>query len=287
VGPVVTRTAAEPEAGTAPARSSDQPLRDLVASAEGAARVLALQRAAGNAAVVRQLQPRPQPWGVARSPLERDADAERRGSRALRESAAGRRSLARYAHADCAEADLKAHIWPSDHIAREMVKKSIKALSADPVDPGVRELLARYFMTRTPSLRGILKVFDKLDAEFRANDYTYECEDVDENDRCKSVPDSSRMAKAAHGYTWGGILGALTGSHIHLCMNTVRDKDNVCVASTIVHEMSHRYAGTDDNAYCNFCDDADCPKELSAEDALENADSFSAFAYKLWPTSIT
>ena len=51
--------------------------------------------------------------------------------------------------------------------------------------------------------------------------------------------------------------------------------------------MSHRYAGTEDHAYCNFCDEQECPKELSASDALDNADSFSAFAYKLWRITLT
>ena len=94
------------------------------------------------------------------------------------------------------------------------------------------------------------------------------------------------MAKAAHGYTWQGLQGSLTHAHIHLCMNTVRDKDNACVASTIIHEMSHRYANTDDHAYCNFCNDDNCPQMLSDADALDNADSYSSFAYKLWPMTI-
>jgi len=180
-----------------------------------------------------------------------------------------------------------AHIWPSDALAREMVKKAIRALSAKSIDPSVSALLACYFMTSSPNPGSILKIFDELDAEFRANDYTYECEDDEKNDRCKRVPDSSTMAKAAHGYTWGTFLGAITQAHIHLCMNTVSGQDNDCVASTIIHEMSHRYEGTEDHAYCNFCDEQECPKELSASDALDNADSFSAFAYKLWRITLT
>jgi hypothetical protein len=252
-----------------------------------------VQPSGGLPAVVRFLQAgtasREPAAAVSRRPASAtDARIEARGSQALRDSVAVR-SIARYAHQDCAEDDLKKHIWPSDGIARQMVRKAIKAISANPVDPGVRTLFTRYFMTSTPPLGKILAIFDKLEAEFRANDYTYECEDDKKNDRCKPPPDSPAMAmaKAAHGYTWSGALGAVTQAHIHLCMNSVRDnKTNECVASTMVHELSHRYAGTDDHAYCNFCNDESCPSGLTTDDALENADSYSGFAYKLWPMTV-
>jgi hypothetical protein len=205
------------------------------APAGPAAQVLALQRTAGNAATARV--------------------------------------LARYAHADCSQSDLEDHVWPADWIARQMVKKAIKALSATPIDPRVSALFPKYFATSTPQVAKMLHVLDKVDAEFRDNDYTYECEDDCESDD--------------NGYTWGGFAGALTQSHIHLCMTNFRSRANACLARTIVHEFTHRYASTDDNGYCKTgCGYASCPSELSADDALENADSYACFAYELWPIAL-
>jgi hypothetical protein len=66
-------------------------------------------------------------------------------------------------------------------------------------------------------------------------------------------------------------------------MPTIRGKDVPCTAATIVHEMTHRYAGTDDHEYCNECNDRSCSTGLSAEDALDNADSYFGLVLKLWP----
>jgi hypothetical protein len=175
--------------------------------------------------------------------------------------------IRRYAHEDCTEDDLKTHIWPSDYIARQMTKKAIRVMTASPVDPSVTPLLSKYFMTATPSAAAILKVFDKIDVEYTANDYKYECED-----------DCS-------GQKLGYVYGIWTD--IHLCMNHLRSFTNDCIARTMVHEMSHYYAGTDDNAYCKSdCGFSSCPSSLSAADALENADSFACFAYELYPMAV-
>ena len=95
-----------------------------------------------------------------------------------------------------------------------------------------------------------------------------------------------RVAKSAHGYTWDGLLGTLTQAHIHLCMASVRGSTVECVASTMVHELAHRYGGAGGDTYCNWCDDGDCPRTLTPDDALDNADSYSSFAYKLWPLAV-
>ncbi|MCG8419231.1 MAG: M35 family metallo-endopeptidase [Proteobacteria bacterium] len=65
-------------------------------------------------------------------------------------------------------------------------------------------------------------------------------------------------------------------SDIHLCapwFNQAADKR----AGTIVHEMSHKYAGTDDNAYHH---DA-AYTTLDAKDAINNADSYQWLALDL------
>ena len=74
----------------------------------------------------------------------------------------------RYSHQDCTEDDLKNHVWPADGLASQMVKKAIRVLSATAIDPSVTPLFTKYFMTSSPSPARLLKVFDKIDAEFRA-----------------------------------------------------------------------------------------------------------------------
>lgn len=117
-----------------------------------------------------------------------------------------------------------------------MVKKALGVLSASPVDASVAALFPKYFMTSTPSISAIQSVFNSVDAEFGDNDYTYECEED--------------CPRADNGYTWSGVTGALTQAHIHLCMNNFRSRANDCLARTIVHEFTHRYADTADNGYC-------------------------------------
>jgi hypothetical protein len=175
--------------------------------------------------------------------------------------------LRRYSHKDCAEDDLKDHIWPADWIARQMTKKVIRVLSHPPVPDAVTPLFSKYFMIDSPPIPALLKIYDKIDVEFSANDYTYECEDD--------------CSGSELGYVWG------LWSDIHLCMNHLRDKANDCIARTIVHEFSHYYAGTDDNAYCKSgCGFSNCPTSLSADDALGNADSYACFAYELYPMTV-
>ena len=203
------------------------------------------------------------------APSEREADAFAHG--AATATAQRPVTLSRYAHQDCSESDLRAHIWPSDYLARQMVDKALRAL-ATPVDPAVTPLLTKYFRTSSPDLTRIRAVYQAIADEFADNDYTYECEDD-----CD-----------ANAYTWSGLVGVLTQAHIHLCMNNLRGNANTCIARSIVHEMSHRYAGTDDIAYCHTgCSFAPCPTSLTADQALNNAGSYGSFAWELWSTALT
>jgi len=255
-----------------------------------ARRVAALQRAAGNAAVARLLETRRRSLqrsccssctgGASCESHEDENELLARGARALRDSVLARRArpsvgrtLARYAHANCKEDDLREHVWPADHIARQMVKKAVKAVSADPMDPSVKALFPKYFMTATPNLAKLLSVLDKVDAEFRANDYTYECRED--------------CASTLNGETWSGFIGALTSAHIKICMNNFRSRTNECLARTIVHEFTHRYADTDDHSYCKTgCGYDQCRADLTPEKALNNADSFACFVYEMWPMKL-
>lgn len=174
--------------------------------------------------------------------------------------------LQRYAHEDCTDADLRTHIWPADGIAKRMVRASIAAVTASPVAATTEALFAKYFMSRTPDTARIAEVFRALKTAFDGDSYTYECEE-----------DCDAGTNAYSGWAWD----------IHLCMNNLRGRANECIARTIIHEFSHKYAGTGhgwifSTASCyNGCDTAGCPASLSPSDALDNAYSYAGFAYEV------
>jgi len=174
--------------------------------------------------------------------------------------------LQRYSQEDCTDADLRTHIWPADGIAKRKVDAAIAAVTASPVSSGTEALFAKYFMTRTPDVTVIAQVFRNLKTAFDGNRYTYECEE-----------DCESGENAYSGWAWD----------IHLCMNNLRGRANDCIARTIIHEFTHKYAGTGhgwwfSTAYCySGCDTAGCPSDLSPSDALGNAYSFAGFAHEV------
>jgi hypothetical protein len=181
--------------------------------------------------------------------------------------------LQRYAHADCSDSDLRTHVWPADGIAKQMVAKAIRVLTAKPADPAVIPLLSKYFMSSTPDVAGILAVYNQIQSDFTGNAYTYECEED-----C----DAEEYGYVRHRLRYIGV-----SPNIHLCMNVLRGRANDCIARTIVHEFGHYSAHADDEAYCKSgCSYASCPSSLSQDDALDNADSYACFAYELFPLSI-
>lgn len=173
------------------------------------------------------------------------------------------KKVQKYSHEDCDETtDLRPHIWPADHLAKDMVNRSIAALSSSPVTAATNALLDRHFRDHSAStVTSVLSVFQSIKDAFDDDDYTYECEDD-----CKSPT-------AAYVY---GIW-----SDIHLCMNELRGKPNRDVAGIIVHEFSHYYGGTDDEAYYFFYVHNGAPTTLSTSDAIDNADSYGGFAYEI------
>ncbi|HEY5745433.1 MAG TPA: DUF4157 domain-containing protein [Chryseolinea sp.] len=183
-------------------------------------------------------------------------------------------TLQRYAHVDCAEDDLKKYVWPSDYVARQMVAKAIRVLGASPTDPSVTSLLTDYFHNSSPPIAEIISVFNKVNTAFTNNDYTYECE---------TSCDNNWNAYTRKNMPWG---------RIHLCMESgIKGWTTECIARAIVHEFFHKYARLDDEMYCNTgCAAGDacspCGSGLSTTDALDNADSFACFAYKLYFVSI-
>jgi len=182
------------------------------------------------------------------------------------------RRLQRYHHSNCVQSDLTNVIWPADGMAKQMVDKAIRVLSASPVNPAVTPLFTRYFMSATPSIPSILAVFRAIQAVFTGDSYTYEC-----NNDC----DDCAYVRARMRY-----IGL--NPNIHICMNTIGAAGTQCYAYAMVHEMSHYSAHTSDNAYCHTgcCNTTSCPTSLTGTQALDNADSYGAFANDLYTMSV-
>lgn len=66
-------------------------------------------------------------------------------------------------------------------------------------------------------------------------------------------------------------------SDVHLCPIWFRSPD-WRQTETIIHELAHEYAGRDDEAYVWQRE----YKTLDSDDAIDNADSYSAFARDSW-----
>jgi hypothetical protein len=181
--------------------------------------------------------------------------------------------LSRYGHSDCSEDDLRNFVWPSDWVTKQMVAKAIRVLGADPLDPAVPPLLTKYFMTATPNLARIREVYNSIQADFTANNYTYECET-----ECDEVEAAYVRARLRY-------IGVLP--NIHLCMAVLRGYERNCIASIILHEFSHYSAHTDDKTGCYVsCDTNGCGAGFSASDALDNASSYANFALELFTLAI-
>jgi hypothetical protein len=95
--------------------------------------------------------------------------------------------------------------------------------------------------------------------------------------------------KVALGWVpWQGPLGIWRGSvNIHLYQpwflaDTPKGQGGPTLQTeTIIHEMAHRFAGKDDNAYEDLAKDKEKYANLSTSDAIDNADCYSAFAREI------
>jgi hypothetical protein len=84
----------------------------------------------------------------------------------------------------------------------------------------------------------------------------------------KCEPPSSTQCKGANAYTSFPFVPFVS---LHFCadfINSAADRD---IALVVLHEATHRYAGTSDHAYFNAV------FSLSTEDALDNADTYEQF----------
>ena len=168
------------------------------------------------------------------------------------------------ATSDCTATDIS-EITAAYPVAQAMVSKAYRVIGATPT-PAVDALLMKYFnddsvSTRLHTLIGYNNLISGM-----AGSFTLECEHV-----------GNFM------YDWfcGGSNAyvRVIPINIHLCEAAFgRSVNNL--AETIIHECSHKFDNTGDEAYCS----GGCPASLDRWDAYDNADSFSKFAWEAYTT---
>lgn len=81
--------------------------------------------------------------------------------------------------------------------------------------------------------------------------------------------------KGVGGYVWKFLFWEV--GDIHICFKLFNTISSLKQEEVIIHEVAHRHAGVDDEAYHwqpKY-------KTLSAKDAMDNADSYAVFARRL------
>jgi hypothetical protein len=166
---------------------------------------------------------------------------------------------------DCDPSDV-AEIAAAKPIAIDMVRKAIRVIGA-PTTPAVSALLTKYFndssvSTQLHALIGYRALLSGITSSF-----TVECEK-------RSSFMYSHFCGGAYAY-----VRVHPWTHVHLC-EAAFGRSATDLAETIVHESSHKFDSTDDEAYCW----GGCPTSLGRWDAYDNADSFSKFAWEAYTT---
>jgi hypothetical protein len=158
----------------------------------------------------------------------------------------------------------------SDDLAKDKVQKAIAGLSSSPPPGWLSRALSDCFsieasnQNKADLIALILGVYRQLLSHFDAGDYTYECNCNDCPDPeidlgCTSPGQGPIIICVANLQPFGGIVPTL-------------------VSDTIVHEFSHRFAGTDNFSYCQS---GSC-SDLTSDKAIGNATSYEDFAREAW-----
>ncbi len=135
--------------------------------------------------------------------------------------------------------------------ARELLDNAIAKLGS-PSDPRVSAALqANFHSTESKVVTEVLSKLQTIRAAFNG-----------------TIPIEVESEGDARAYVY------VIWSDIHLCPPWFADSDPDGRARTIIHECSHKYTGTDDEAY--HWDTANYAN-LSVKDALDNADSYAWF----------
>ncbi|MGK5169323.1 M35 family metallo-endopeptidase [Geodermatophilus sp. CPCC 205761] len=150
--------------------------------------------------------------------------------------------------------------------ATSMARRAVDALTAYTAahpggtqDPRTAQLLRDCFAS--DSLWTAMRAragFARIKAYLDADDFTIECEDD---------------CDTANAYVYG------VWTDIHMCMNVIKNESARRFGEILLHEVSHDAHGTDDEQY--FYPPAGSRTTLSVGDALDNADSYEAFAAQI------
>ncbi|MBO0733356.1 MAG: hypothetical protein J2P49_03395 [Methylocapsa sp.] len=110
-------------------------------------------------------------------------------------------------------------------------------------------------------IAAVLGVYEQISSHFKAGDYDYEC-------NCHDCPDP------------GTDLGCISIGEgpVIVCIANQRGGAET-LAEAFVHELSHRFAGSDDFSYCKS--GPGCA-ELTPDKAIGNATSYNLFAADAW-----
>jgi uncharacterized protein DUF4157/lysine-specific metallo-endopeptidase family protein len=188
------------------------------------------------------------------------------------ENVEGERPVPRPANqstSDCGAKEKK-EIAQAKPIADDMVRTALLYIR-ERQNPDVKRLLRKYFNDDSDSTfeavhDGLLETMKGLNA----GSVTFECESKGDwfyDHFCGN--DGSTVA----------YVRSLFGLNVHLCESAFGDSD-LELATTIVHEFSHFFDFTDDEEYCSRI--TGCSSSLSTADAIDNAESYAAFAWELY-----
>lgn len=182
--------------------------------------------------------------------------------------------------------------------AKRVLQLAPRYAALDPLPAAGRMLAARYFLTDEqagPSKKDLARIWTVLRATLvgLSGDLTLkvgaEIEDGDPSTMGYVMRWKGEATKAHHSYVpslqarkfpWQKPTSYVRGA-IHITTDTVIGSLGLV---TLIHEATHKYAGTVD--YCYFDDDdgmTPTSKFTNKDKALTNADSFAYFAVKVAP----
>jgi outer membrane protein OmpA-like peptidoglycan-associated protein len=161
-------------------------------------------------------------------------------------------------------------------MAKLMAQKGLSAVTSPDKGPVIQFLLQRYFgedaLSHLPEIRdGFAKILNNWqDWESR-----FDCEAQTEGSCPSDDPHARTLAYVKvkkHLFSANEAIGT-----VRVCAASFDDPEDMQeLASTLLHELSHRLDNTSDRQYCTKSRDW-CSK-LSTKAAIDNADSYSEFA---------
>src|SRR5580658_119660 len=111
-----------------------------------------------------------------------EREAERAGNRIATASPIeiqqrSRPTVSRYGHdpATCTQEFLEKRLWPGNELAKAMLAKAIQAMALTPRPSIVTRQFQNYFMTSSPDISEILRIYAGLKRVFDQNNYMFSC----------------------------------------------------------------------------------------------------------------